>query len=233
MTADVVGVIVKTSTSGAKTTTLTLYPRKLISLATGTSQGGAAGYITLAASTVLFNNQFSGCLCVATIDSNVEARILGTCTASNQQCTVTPSWNVTPDSDDTYIIYLPEGRQIPTVNIRAISDDTTAPDNLELMFDGTGYAGGTAKLEVDINKILGTLLTESDAGYLAAAFKKLFDVATPVLTTASVNQTGDAYAIVNNGTYGNSALKTLIEAVEAGDVTKQDLINMMLVLKEL
>jgi len=41
--------------------------------------------------------------------------------------------------------------------------------------------------------ILGTALSETVGGYLAAAFKKLLDVASPVLTAASVNQTGDAY----------------------------------------
>lgn len=142
MTADVVGVIVKTSTSGAKTTTLTLYPRKLISLATGTSQGGAVGYITLAAGTVAFNNQYSGCLCVATIDTNAEARILGTCTASNQQCAVTPEWNVEPDDNDTYTIYLPEGMRFPTSNLKAISDDTTAADNLESACDNYSVTRG-------------------------------------------------------------------------------------------
>ena len=70
----------------------------------------------------------------------------------------------------------------------------TASTNLEDFFDGTGYAGGTAKLQVDLVKILGTALTETVSGYLVVAFKKLFDVATPVLTAASVNQGGDAYA---------------------------------------
>lgn len=42
-------------------------------------------------------------------------------------------------------------------------------------------------------QILGTTLTET-AGQIAAAFKKLFDVASPVLTATSVNQTGDNYA---------------------------------------
>ena len=43
---------------------------------------------------------------------------------------------------------------------------------------------------VDLGAILGTALTET-AGYIAAGFKKLFNVATPVLTVASVNQTID------------------------------------------
>lgn len=35
----------------------------------------------------------------------------------------------------------------------SISGDTTAADNCELMFDGTGYAGGTARLKVDVDTI--------------------------------------------------------------------------------
>jgi hypothetical protein len=160
MSGDIITVNIYSATS--KATVVVLYPRKLVELASGTSQGGAAGYITLAASTVLYDNQYSGCLCVATIDTNVESRILGACTASNQQCAVSPSWNVTPDDNDTYKIYLPEGMRIPTVNIKAISDDTTAPDNLELMYDGTGYAGGTTKLSCEVNTKTGFSL--SDAG---------------------------------------------------------------------
>ena len=50
------------------------------------------------------------------------------------------------------------------------------------------------RVDVSLKAILGTTLTETVGGYLAAAYKKLFDVATPVLTAASVNQTGDNYA---------------------------------------
>jgi hypothetical protein len=61
----------------------------------------------------------------------------------------------------------------------------------------------------NITQILGTALTET-AGYLAAGFKKFFNIASPVATVASVDQTGDSYSIVDNGTYGNSALNTTI-----------------------
>ena len=125
MTTDVVTLIVKTTSSGAKTTPIVLYPRKLVSLLTGTSAGGAVGYITLASGAVQFNNQYNGCLCVSTIDSNVESRVLQACTSSNDQCTVTPSWNVAPDADDTYTIYLPEGMQVPTVDMVAINNALT------------------------------------------------------------------------------------------------------------
>lgn len=121
LTTDVASIIVKSTTSKALTTPIVLYPRKLVTLASGTSQGGDTGYITLAAATVGFSGQYNGCLCVATIDGNLEARILQVCTASNQQCTVTPAWNVAPDADDTYVIYLPEGMQIPTANTTHVS----------------------------------------------------------------------------------------------------------------
>lgn len=66
-----------------------------------------------------------------------------------------------------------------------------------LITSGTGTAqldvtGGVAK--ANLWQILGTLLTETVGGYLAAGVKKFFDVATPVHTVASVNQTGDSYA---------------------------------------
>lgn len=54
--------------------------------------------------------------------------------------------------------------------------------------------GGTQTPQVSMTGIIGTALTETAGGYLAAAFKKFFDVAAPVLTTASVNQTGDNYS---------------------------------------
>ena len=54
---------------------------------------------------------------------------------------------------------------------------------------------GTDTLQVDLIQILGTTLTET-AGYLAAGFKKFFNVATPVYTVASVNQSGDNYASI-------------------------------------
>lgn len=63
------------------------------------------------------------------------------------------------------------------------------------------WAGGTIPAPnvtgvplVDLKYIFGTILAEAGAGRLAAAFNKLFDVAVPVLTAASVNQTGDSFA---------------------------------------
>jgi len=78
---------------------------------------------------------------------------------------------------------------------------------------------GTGALDVDavtsdLTKIHGTALTESVSGYLAAAFKKFYDVASPVFTAASVDQTGDAYA--NQPTnFGDLAVAVTTGEVEA------------------
>lgn len=133
MTGDIITVNISSATS--KATVVVLYPRKLVELASGTSQGGAAGYITLAAGAVTVNDQYNGCLCVATIDTNIETRILQDCTASNQQCTVTPSWNVAPDADDTYKLYLPEGRQLPTAEVNTKTGFVLSDAGVDAIFD--------------------------------------------------------------------------------------------------
>src|SRR3990167_8601610 len=67
MTADIVTVQVKST--GAKTTVITLYPRKLVVLNSGTVGANAADGSTLqlAAGSSAINDFFNGCLLVATI----------------------------------------------------------------------------------------------------------------------------------------------------------------------
>ena len=116
MTADVVVVIAKSATAGMKTTTLTFYPRKLVALRAATAAGGAAGSITLDASASAVDDAYNGCLVVGVLDSTTEARIITDYTGSSKVAAVTPNWNVTPDSDDTFTIYLPEGIQLNQAN---------------------------------------------------------------------------------------------------------------------
>lgn len=74
-----------------------------------------------------------------------------------------------------------------------IYSGTTISSTLEAtMFgywDGTTISLGGA----DARQFIGSALTETSGGYMAAGFKKVFDVALPVFTAASVNQTGDCY----------------------------------------
>ena len=140
MTADSISIEVRSSSTDAQTVRMKLSPRKLVSLRSGTAQGGAAGYITLDASAGAKDDIWNGCLCVATIDSNVEARIITDYTASSQQATVTPSWNVTPDSDDTFIVYLPEGRQINEANLTTVLGAAATSADLDARFDDVDTA---------------------------------------------------------------------------------------------
>ncbi len=195
MTADIVTVSIYSATS--KATVIVLYPRKLVTLATGTSQGGAAGYITLAASTVDYDNQFNGCLCVATIDTLTEARILQFCTAASQQCTVTPNWNVTPDSDDTYVIYLPEGRQITLADVSAWLGATApamtgdayarlgAPAGASVSADVAAVKGDSAAILADTGTDGVVVAAASKTGYAlsAAGVQTIWDALTSALTT--------------------------------------------------
>lgn len=75
-----------------------------------------------------------------------------------------------------------------------------------------GASGGLPVLDANlaasanVTYLKSTALTETAVGRLAAALVKLLDVATPVLTAESVNQSGDGYAVVNHATYGNAKL---------------------------
>jgi len=75
---------------------------------------------------------------------------------------------------------------------------TDAAGNVTLANGAHGGAAATLTLQTPVQANLAGIKTtalpaESQAGRDAAAFGKLLDVATPVLTAASVNQTGDAY----------------------------------------
>jgi hypothetical protein len=59
---------------------------------------------------------------------------------------------------------------------------------------------------VDLTSIHGVALTETVNGYLAAAFVKLFDVVTPVLTMENVNQSANNNTILAHADYGNAKL---------------------------
>jgi hypothetical protein len=83
-----------------------------------------------------------------------------------------------------------------TLNALTVTTGTTLSGAVSLgsTLGITGIVTATAANDfrgVKLGGILATALTETSAGYLAAGFKKLFDVASPVLTAASVNQSRD------------------------------------------
>lgn len=65
------------------------------------------------------------------------------------------------------VLYPVENTDIP-VNVKAISDDTTAPDNLEADYDGTGYTKATSTI--------GTCTTNTDMISAATVNAQVVDV---------------------------------------------------------
>ena len=96
-----------------------------------------------------------------------------------------------------------------SVNVSQISNDTVAADNAELFFDGTGYAGGTTKLQVDAVAISGDTVAADnlELDYDGTGYNKSNStIGTCTTLTGHTPQTGDSYAIVNHASYGNAQL---------------------------
>lgn len=142
MTADVVAVRIQST--GAKTTIITLYPRKLTILSTGTCQGSNdTGDIQLASGDSAVDDFYNGCIIVAAIDGTTEARHINDYVGSTKVAEVSPAWNTAqPDSNDTYTIYLPEGRQFAQADTRA--------------FGGTAGTFSSGRPEVNTTHAAGT-----------------------------------------------------------------------------
>ena len=108
------------------------------------------------------------------------------------------------------------------VDVAEISSDSTAADNAELMFDGTGYAGGSTKLQVDTTLIEGSDATNQirdsvvdDATRIDASALNTLSSHDPGATLGTADP-GDAMTL----TAAYDAAKT---AAQAGD--EMDLID--------
>jgi hypothetical protein len=172
MTADIVVVQGKSATAGMKTTFAVLYPRKLVQFkASATSAAGAAGTITFDSGASTIDDFYNGMVIVATLDGAVETRIITDYVGSTKVASVTPNWNTTPDSDDTFIVYLtPEmsmyaKADVLAWNSAAIASPHTAGYPVVTVKDGTGTG------EIDT----------TSGGVLVAA------IANNAITAASIN----------------------------------------------
>lgn len=128
MTGDIVSGSIGSTTAGAKRTHFVLYPRHLQQLWSGTVVGGSANTITVDEYAPTLDDIWNGCLIVASIDGNDEARIVNDYNGSTKVVSVSPAWNVTPDDMDGYTIYLPEGREIVKADLFAILSTILSED---------------------------------------------------------------------------------------------------------
>lgn len=109
-------ICVKTSTSGAKTTVLTLYPQMLCQVAANKNpQGGDSYQITLAADAGGIDDMWRGYIVAVTLDGVVQVRTIVTYAQSTKIATVVPDWDSDPpDTDDVYYLYMPPGAYMPS-----------------------------------------------------------------------------------------------------------------------
>ena len=113
------------------------------------------------------------------------------------------------------------------VNTVEISGDSVAADNLEAFTDGTGYAGGTIKLEVDEVKLLGTAIsTPATAGILDVNLKNIANASVSTTTaqlgvnTVEISGDGpaaDACEAMFDGTgYAGGTIKLEVNTTNIG-----------------
>lgn len=111
MLAKSVDIQVKTSTTGAKTTFVSFNTARLSTLGSGTAQGGAAGSITLQASTCTKDNDLNGLYirCSNNTPSGVQyqTRKIVAVVQSTQVASVDSNWGTNPSSSTTYEILFP------------------------------------------------------------------------------------------------------------------------------
>ncbi len=100
--------------SGPKATLITLYPRNLPTLTSGTLSAGSAGGGTLG---TVVDYDITGCFVRTTGGTggggtggaNNQVRRVATHTMSTGAFTITPNWETTPDATTTYDVLCPEG----------------------------------------------------------------------------------------------------------------------------
>jgi len=124
-------IIVKTTTTGAKTTPIVLYPQRFPVIRTGTAQAGGATSITLDSGASAVDDYYNGCYVNITNDLPVnalgQARRITDYVGVTKVATVEAAWGTNPSSASTFEILLPGD----TTNVAqwagtAVNDPATA-----------------------------------------------------------------------------------------------------------
>ncbi len=193
------------------TTPVTLYPRVLAIVGSGTLSAGSAGGGTLG--TVLAYD-VTGCFIRTTGGTggggtggaNNQARKMVTYTPSTGAFTVTPNWETTPDNTTTYDVLLPEG---VTLGMLKALNPTTAGRTLDVS------TGGEAGL---------------DWANVGSPATTLALTGTTIAVTQKVDvDTIKTNPVVNSGTItfpANSTLASTINIVQIAQITGDVLGNL-------
>lgn len=190
--------IVQCKGTGVLTEVFSVAPAFLPTLATGTATAGGAATITLQAGSSAIDDYYNGCYIRTTGGTggggsggaNNQARRIVDYVGSTRVATVAVAWETQPSSDTTYDILVPDGWEQAAAARALLALPAVAPDSP----GGLPTEDANGRISADLAAILAATLTETSAGYLAAAFKKLFDVETPALVASTAVPTAAANA---------------------------------------
>jgi hypothetical protein len=174
-----VQVIVKTSTSGAKTTTLTIPIKRMPALRSNTAQAAASATITLDSGASAKDGAYVGCYiqCSNNTPSNVQGqtRKIVSYVGSTKVATVESNWGTNPSSSTTFDILIPE-----TVNVEGWLGKEVADT------DTNGYPKITVKSGTGTGEI-----SLTSGGALCSTLS----------TTAKSDVNGEVLHVINVDTY--------------------------------
>jgi hypothetical protein len=169
---------------GPKATLLSIYPRILPVIATGTASAGASSTITLANST-----NYVGCIVRTTGGTggggtggaNNQARMI--VSQSGAVATISPNWETNPANDTTYDILLTElYRATADVNVVSI-----AGENVSAMAELTGDPGATPSL---VKALMLLYMKLRNKVTQTATEQKIHNSAGSAILTAAVSDNG-------------------------------------------
>jgi hypothetical protein len=164
-------------------------------ITSGLAAAGAAGSITLDSDASATDSYYVNDVVI--IDSGTgegQERIITAYNGTTKVATIEPNWTTNPDTTSNYLIE----EALSVADIFAVSNDATAADNLELDYDGTGYAKA--------NSTIGTCTTNTDM--------RGTDSAATAADLATVDANVDAI-LVDTGTTLDGKIDTIDANVDA------------------
>ncbi|HUV39258.1 MAG TPA: hypothetical protein VMY39_06570, partial [Planctomycetota bacterium] len=237
--ASVVALAAKVA-SGPKATLLTLYPRVLAEVGTGTLSAGSAGGGTLG---TILAYDVTGCFIKTTGGTggggtggaNNQVRRIVTYVTSTGVFTVSPDWETTPDNTTTYAVLLPEG-----VTLGMLRTLNPATAGRTIVVDANGLAdanavkigptgSGTAQTARDLGASVllspgtGTgQVSLSSGAVLLQTTQPGVTIPTVTTLTGHTAQTGDSFARIGAAGAGLTGLGGMSTTMKAQVNTEAD-----------
>ena len=215
MTADVVCVIAKSATAGAKTTPMFLYPQNMPVHESDTAEGGGNTSITLAVATAASNDDAYNGMYVLTTNNDpagvqYQARLITDYDGTTRAATVKSAWGTNPTSATTYSILAGDALRV-------------SKDGLKSSSIAANAIGSSEMASTAINEIADAVLTRVNTeGYptdgVMPTLEQFIAIVQAALLERNVSSTTVTYKKLNGSTTAFTA--TLNDAVNPTSITK-------------